>query len=126
MFERHGDAIRSNPTVLAFAAHHRYELRPVAVGRGNEKGRVERAIRYVRDAFFATRQFTDLADLNAQAQHWCDGPALEWPWPEDNSITVGQAFDQERALILALPDDASPPTSASRCASARPPTPASI
>jgi len=43
--------------------------------RGNEKGRVERAIRYVRDAFFAGRTFTDLDDLNAQAAAWCTGPA---------------------------------------------------
>jgi transposase len=41
--------------LLDFAGHYRYEPRPVAVARGNEKGRVERAIRYVRDAFFAAR-----------------------------------------------------------------------
>jgi hypothetical protein len=35
------------------------------VARGNEKGRVERAIRYVRESFFAARAFTDLDDLNA-------------------------------------------------------------
>ena len=37
VLERRGDAIRFNPTLLAFAAHHRYEPRPVAVARGNEK-----------------------------------------------------------------------------------------
>jgi len=41
---------------------------PVAVARRYEKGRVERAIRYVRDAFLAARRFTDLDDLNAQAR----------------------------------------------------------
>ena len=65
VLERHGDAIRFHPTLLAFAAHYRYEPRPVAVARGNEKGRVERAIRYVRDNFFAARSYTDLDDLNA-------------------------------------------------------------
>jgi transposase len=35
--ERHGDAIRFNPLLLSFAAHYRYEPRPVAVARGNEK-----------------------------------------------------------------------------------------
>ena len=55
VLERHGDAIRFHPALLAFAAHHRYEPRPVAVARGNEKGRVERAIRFVREAFFAAR-----------------------------------------------------------------------
>ncbi|XXY54638.1 hypothetical protein WME91_26250 [Sorangium sp. So ce269] len=50
MVERHGDAIRFHPTLLALSAHHRFEPRPVAVARGNEEGRVERAIRCVRDA----------------------------------------------------------------------------
>ena len=58
MLERRGDAIRFHPTLLGFAGAYRYEPRPVAIARGNEKGRVERAIRYVRDAFFAARTFT--------------------------------------------------------------------
>ena len=49
VLERRGDAIRFHPTLLGFAGHYRYEPRPVAVARGNEKGRVERAIRYVRE-----------------------------------------------------------------------------
>jgi len=53
MLERHGDAIRFHPKLLALAAHYRYEPRPVAPARGNQKGRVERAIRYARDSFFA-------------------------------------------------------------------------
>ena len=74
VLERAGTAIRFHPTLLALAAHYRFEPRPVAVARGNEKGRVERAIRFVRDAFFKARTFRDLADLNAQADAWCQGP----------------------------------------------------
>ena len=48
VLERRGDAIRFHPTLLSFAGHYRYEPRPVAVARGNEKGRVERAIGYIR------------------------------------------------------------------------------
>lgn len=40
VLERQGDAIRFNPRMLAFAAHYRYEARPVAVYRGNEKRRI--------------------------------------------------------------------------------------
>jgi transposase len=36
VLERQGDAIRFHPTRLAFAAHYRFEPRPVAVARGNE------------------------------------------------------------------------------------------
>jgi hypothetical protein len=36
------------------------------VRAGNQKGRVERAIRYVRDSFWAGRIFTTLAECNRQ------------------------------------------------------------
>jgi transposase len=103
VLERQGDAIRFNPALLEFAAHYRYEPRPVAVARGNEKGRVERAIRYVRDGFFAARTFTDLDDLNAQARRWCEGPASDRRWPQDNTLSVREAFHAERASLLSLP-----------------------
>jgi len=108
VLERQGEAIRFHPTLLAFAAHHRFEPRPVAVARGNEKGRVERAIRYVRSAFFAARHFTSLADLNAQAAAWCAGPAAARPCPEDPAMTVGAALAQEQPVLLPLPDDPFP------------------
>lgn len=57
VLERVGDTIRFHPTLQQLAAHYRYSAKPVAPARGNEKGRVERAIRYVRDAFFAARAF---------------------------------------------------------------------
>lgn len=103
VLERQGDAIRFSPTLLAFAGHYRFEPRPVAVARGNEKGRVERAIRYIRDNFFAARSFTDLDDLNAQADAWVSGQADGRPCPQDKTMTVGQAFVQEKARLLALP-----------------------
>jgi transposase len=37
VLERQGDAIRFHPVLIAFAAHYRYDPRPVAVARGNEK-----------------------------------------------------------------------------------------
>ena len=38
VLERQGDAIRFNPALLAFAAHYRFEPRPVGVARGNDRG----------------------------------------------------------------------------------------
>jgi len=105
VLERQGQAIRFHPTLMDFAGHYRFEPRPVAVARGNEKGRVERAIRYVRDNFFAARTWADLHDLNAQAEAWCAGQALDRPCPEDRSISVREAFEQEQPQLLALPDN---------------------
>ncbi len=73
--ERQGQLVRFHPRFLAYAGHHGF--RPVAcnVGRGNEKGRVENAIKFLRGNFWPGRTFRDLADLNAQAQAWRDGLA---------------------------------------------------
>jgi len=106
VLERVGDAIRFNPEFLAFAAHHRFEPRPVAVCRGNEKGRVERHIDFIRKSFFAARKFTDVQDLNAQAVAWCGGRAFDRPWPQDDSLTVRQAFALEQPRLLGLPANA--------------------
>ena len=108
VLERHGDAIRFNPRLLDFAGAYRFLPKPVAVARGNEKGRVERAIRYVRDSFFAARAWRDLDDLNAQAREWCEGIAADRPWPDDRSLTVREAFERERGSLLALPGDSFP------------------
>ena len=109
VLERIGDAIRFHPELLALATHYRTEPRPVAIARGNEKGRVERAIQYVRSAFFAARPWSTLDDLNAQALAWCQGAARERRCPEDRTLSVGEAFQQEQAQLLPLPPDR-PPT----------------
>ena len=105
VLERRGDAIRFHPTLLALSAHYHFEPRPVAVARGNEKGRVERAIRYIRDNFFAARQWQDIDDLNQQAQDWCWGISAQRPCPEDRSLRVREAFENEKSALLPLPDN---------------------
>jgi transposase len=102
VLERRGDAIRFHPTLLGFAGHYRFEPRPVAVARGNEKGRVERAIGYVRGAFFAARSFTDLDDLTAQADGWCRGLAADRRCPGEPDRTVRQVFAEEASRLLPL------------------------
>jgi transposase len=108
VLERIADAIRFHPTLLELAAAYRFEPRPVAVGRGNEKGRVERSIRFVRERFFAARRFADMADLNAQALAWCTGEAAERPCPEDRTRSVRACFDEEHPRLLPLPAEPFP------------------
>jgi transposase len=108
VLERQGQAIRFHPTLLALASHYRYEPRPVAICRGNEKGRVERTIQFIRGAFFAAREYRDLADLNAQADAWCRGQASDRPCPEDGSMSVRDAFLLEQPSLLKLPDNPFP------------------
>ena len=108
VLERRGDAIRFHPTLLELSAHYRFAPRPVAPYRGNEKGRVERAIRFIRERFFVAREFRDLDDLNEQARLWCHTTAAQRPCPEDTSKTVREVFDEEQPRLLALPDNPFP------------------
>lgn len=108
VIERQGDTIRFNETLLAFAGRYRYEPRPVAPYRGNQKGRVERAIRYIRDNFFAGHPWSSLDELNAAAERWCEAEARDRRWPEDRSRTVADVFEEERSKLLPLADDPFP------------------
>ncbi len=67
---------------------------------------MERAIRYIRTHFFAARQWESIDDLNAQADQWCAGASADRRWPDDTTTTVGEAFEQEKTLMLNLPDNA--------------------
>jgi transposase len=108
VIERDAQAIRFNPQLLELAAHYRFEPRPVAVARGNQKGRVERAIRYIRDNFFAARQWTDLEDLNEQADAWCRGVSSDRRCPQHPELTVREAFERESPMLLPLPENRFP------------------
>jgi transposase len=103
VLERIGTQVRFHPRLLELAAHYHFQPHAAAVARGNQKGRVERAIRYVRDSYFAGRPFTTLEDFNRQALEWRDQVAHQRPWPGGDDRTVAEAFDQERSALLPLP-----------------------
>lgn len=62
-----------NPAFLEFAQHYRFETRLCNVARANEKGRIERAIRSVRETFCNTVSgYQTIDDLNQALKKWCD------------------------------------------------------
>src|SRR5579862_8238287 len=103
VLERRGNQIHFNPRLLELAAHYHFAPRPCQVRAGNQKGRVERAIRYVRDSFWAGRTFTTLAECNRQALVWRDQVAHQRRWPGDNGRSVEQVFAEEQPRLLAPP-----------------------
>jgi transposase len=105
VLEREGDAVRFHPTLLGLAGHYRFEPRACAPYCPNEKGRVERAIRDVRDNFFAAREFRDVDDLNQQARAWCLEIARERRVPDARELTVEAALHEELPKMIALPSD---------------------
>ena len=105
VLERIGCAIRFHPSLLELAGHYHFQPQPVAVGRGNEKGRVERAIRYLRTSFLPGLIFTDLADLNRQAERFCTEIAPARRWQRQREVRVRDAYDKEKPQLVALPGD---------------------
>lgn len=103
VLERRGDLIQFHPRLLELCGHYHFAARPCRPARGNEKGRVERAIRYIRESFFAARSFTTVEDLNHQARIWRDEVAHQRPWPGDPSLPVASAFEEEKPRLLTLP-----------------------
>ena len=61
-----------NHRFLEYARARGFAVVACNVRRGNEKGRVERPIGFVRSRFWPGRRFADLLDLNTQAMSWRD------------------------------------------------------
>lgn len=64
-----------NPLMMDFLSHHSITAATHRPYRPRTKGKVERAIRYLKDNFLKGREFVDLADLKAQGQHWQEAVA---------------------------------------------------
>ena len=103
VLERRGDAIHFHPRVMELCAHYHFDARPCQVRAGNQKGRVERVIRYIRESFFAARPFTTLEAFNRQALEWRDHEAHSRRWPGGDHCTVADAFAEEKPRLLPLP-----------------------
>ena len=61
--------------MLRFAAHHGFQPRACRPYRAKTKGRVERAVSYLRRNFYYGRVFRDVEDLNRQAENWLTNTA---------------------------------------------------
>jgi transposase len=103
VLERRGSHIVFNPQLVEFSGHYHFAPKPCQVRAGNQKGRVERLIRYVRDSFWAGREFTTLVECNRQAWQWRDQVAMQRRWPGDDGRTVDQVFVDEQPRLLPVP-----------------------
>lgn len=103
VLERRGSQVAINPRLVELSAHFHFAAQACAVRAGNQKGRVERAIRYVRDSFWAGRTFTTLAECNRQAWLWRDQVAHQRRWPGQDGRTVEPAFASEQPRLLPPP-----------------------
>jgi transposase len=105
VLERQGEYIRYHPELLDFAGHYHYVPKPCAPYRGNEKGKVERTIQYLRHSFFAAREFVSLDDLNEQLRTWIKDTAHMRTVPGSaDRESINEAFAKETTMLLPLPE----------------------
>ena len=82
----------------------RVEPKLCAVARPEHKGKVERAIRYLRDRFLAGRRILGVAEGNRALARFLDDIAHRRPHPVHHQRTVGDVLVDERRRLLALPE----------------------
>jgi len=104
VLERHGDAVRFHPRLLYLAGALHVQPRLCGVRKPHQKGRVERAIRWLRERFFAARRIHSLAQGNAQLGEFLTTIALDREHPRWPHRTVRDVLTEEKARLLALAD----------------------
>ena len=97
-----GEAPVLNPKYLDFARHHGFTIAPCNVGKGNEKGRVENGVGYVKKNFLAGLDLPDFSALNPAARQWLDTVANVRLHSETRQQPV-QAWHTERPSLSPLP-----------------------
>lgn len=91
-----------NPKYLDFANHYGFTITACAVGRGNEKGRVESGVGYVKKNFLAGLDISDFKLVNPAGRIWLDTIANVRIHSETGK-KPRQMFDEEKSALLQLP-----------------------
>ncbi len=97
-----GQAPVFNPKYLDFANYYDFTIAPCNVGKGNEKGRVENAVGYVKKNFLAGLDIPDFSAITPAARNWLDTIANV----RIHGVTRQKPFDlfeKERPFLHPMP-----------------------
>jgi transposase len=97
-----GQAPVLNPKYAAFAEHYGFRIVPCNVGKGNEKGRVENGVGYVKKNFLAGLDLADFSMLAPAAKHWLDTVANVRLHGETRKLPV-EVWQREKSHLSPLP-----------------------
>ena len=103
--EHDGNLVRFQPRFLAFAREYNFFPRACHVRAAWEKGKVERAVGYLRQSFWPLRTFTDLADVNLQVRHWLDEVANRRRHRETGQTPEERFRPEALHFLPAIPPD---------------------
>src|SRR5205814_9474042 len=92
--------------LLELSGHYCVSLRLCAVRKASQKGRVERAIRYLRERFLAGRTIRNIEQGNRELLAFIDEVAHPRPHPTIPGRTVGDCLAEEQQRLLPLPKKA--------------------
>ena len=93
-----GQPARFNPRYLDFAAHYGF----CQVAKGNEKGRVENGMGYVKKNFLNGLDIPSFAAVNPAARQWLDTVANVRLHGETHGRPI-ERFALEKPLLRSLP-----------------------
>jgi transposase len=99
-----GQAPVFNPRYLDFARHHGFQIVPCAVGKGNEKGRVEAAVGYVKKNLLNGLDIPEFSALHPAARHWLDTIANQRIHGETRQRPV-ELFEEEKTSLHPMPEN---------------------
>ena len=91
-----------NPKYLDFANHYDFTIAPCNVGKGNEKGRVENGVGYVKKNFLAGLNIPDFSAIGPAVRTWLDTIANVRIHGETRQKPL-DLFEKERSFLNPLP-----------------------
>ena len=92
-----------NPRYLDFARHWGFRIVACNKGKGNEKGRVESGVGYVKKNFLNGLDITDFSAVNPAARVWMDTVANVRTHGETHQRPIDR-FAEERSALQAGPE----------------------
>ncbi len=104
VLQRHQDQAQFHPQLLQLCGALLVQPKLCTVRSPWQKGRVERAVRYLRDRFFAGRTIHCLETGNEQLRDFLAQIPPQRPHPVFADRTVAQVLAEEQPLLLPLRD----------------------
>jgi transposase len=95
-----GEAPVFNPKYQAFADHYGFRIKACGVRKGNEKGRVENGVGYVKKNFLNGLTLGEFSTLHPAARHWLDETANTRIHGETQQRPIDRFNDEKEALSL--------------------------
>jgi transposase len=102
--DRHGGLVKFNPRFFAYMGHHHISPHACNPARGNEKGRVEVGIKFIRSHFWSGRTFKDFEDLCLQSILWRDQFLNLREHRATRRIIKNQFESEEKSALRAMND----------------------